>query len=530
MAFSSNNPGFDNWVNQYSGTPQGSIDVQGYLAARPDLTANYQNNPGLAQVYGSLDNYATDDYFRASNGPQRYSQFQKTADTNPTDAATSIATSDGVQLPGSSYTPPADTVTGTGTGTTGTTGTTGNSSPAQLTPPPPASVATTGPTNFNNTQNANQFGQYQNDSNTVGIQQGTSGSTTQGTNASTTNTAGTSGSSTTGQNDSNTSTSGTTTSTPLDTLGFGALLQGQAGLASADDATRRAFLTDLVNTGGSAEASQLDQGIRNSLTGAQMTGAGDSARARAAGYAAAQVSRNNTDQRLSAAGQLAGPTAVEGLSTAANPFIGSSTTQNSNSATHGTNSSNTSGFDNSTSNTAGTNSSNTTGFSNLVSAQNETGSGTATGSSSQAAAGLAPSTQTTTPSGGCVLCTAAIELGLSKHHRVLRTVISHKLSKDWPRFRLAARGYFFLFTPLARVLLGHPHVARVLWPLAKAVVYEELRVAGRQLPPRMWARFVHWSGHYLCAFVGRFPVPGQVTDPVILGIAQREGILFEVQS
>lgn len=465
--------GLQNWINNRPSSPQGQIDTQGYLASRPDLAANYQNNPEIQQAYGSLENYATDDYFRASNGPQRYAQFQKQADTNPNDEATSVATSNGVALPGSNGTPGGSTTTG---------GITPPVDKPDLTAPPPATVTTTGPTNFSNNQAANQFGAYNNSSDTFTQQLGTNQSHTSGTNDS------------------------TTTSTPLDTLGFGALLKGQQGSAVANDAARSSFLTDLMNTGGTAEASQLDQGIRNSLTGAQMTGAGDSARARAAGYAAAQVSRNNTDQRLSAAGQLAGPTAVEGLSSAANPYIGN------------------------TSSTHGTNSSDTNGFTSLLSNAHETGSGTATGSSTQAAAGLAPQTQQTTPSGGCVLCTAAIELGLSKHHRVLRTVIAHKLGKDWPRFRLAARGYFFLFTPLARVLLGYPRLAKVLWPLAKAVVYEELRVAGRQLPPRMWARTVHWSGHYLCALVGRFPVSGRVTDPVILSIARRENINFEVQS
>lgn len=508
-----------------------------FLRARPDLANNWNNandptfraqNPNDQNVqgilnYGSLDNYLSANY-EAMGSPDL-----------PTTPDAPI-----VQAP----------------------------DPVALTNPGPA-VATDVPgQNFNQNQKSNQFGQYVSQGDTTQQQQQVTGNdTTQqqknvsGSNTvnqqnqvtgndSTTNQKQTTGSNTVDNIDSTTSTNGTTTSTPLDTLGFGALLKGQQGTAVASDAARNGFLTDLVQTGGNNLNSQFDQASRNALTGAQMTGAGDSARARAAGYAQAEIARKNTGDRLNAAGQLAGPTAVTQLSSAANPFIGSSTATTGTIATKGTNTSNTTGFSNlvgsssdrgfanstGSSNTNGFSNTDSTskerGFSNLVGSTHESGSGTATGTGSQSAAGLVPQTQQqSSGGGGCVLCTAAIELGLSKHHRVLRVVIRHKLEKDWPRFRNSARGYFFLFTPLARTLLSFPKVASVLWPVAKAVVYEELRVAGRRLPPRTWARLVHWSGHYLCAAVGRLPfLPGYVTDNVIMGIARREKINFEVQS
>jgi len=131
--------------------------------------------------------------------------------------------------------------------------------------------------------------------------------------------------------------------------------------------------------------------------------------------------------------------------------------------------------------------------------------------------------------GGCVLCTAGIELGIWPWKRVLRHVIDYKLTKAWPEFRSAARGYFAIFTPVARWLLTHPRTAAVLLPVAKAVVYEELRVSGRQLPLRRMAWVVHWLGHSICAAVGHLPVRGYVTDEKIVEIAQRNNVLFAVK-
>jgi hypothetical protein len=387
--------------------------------------------------------------------------------------------------------------------------------------------------NYQQNQVSNQTGQFQTTGTSAqtATNQQQQATTQQQQSASTGNQA-TTGSSAEQQTGTTGQTStGTTTTGVQDTLGFGQLLKGAATGASETDAQRNAWLTDLMNNGGSSFNSQVDQAVRNSLTGPQMTGAGDSARARAAGYAGAEVARTNLGQRLQASEQLGGPTALQRLSTTANPYLGQTqktsadTSGFSNLLSQATNASNTAS--NQATNTQGSSLSNS--LSQMMQQGVEQNTGSTTASSAQAGAGNIPEGQPVS-GGGCVLCTAAIELGLSNHRRVLRRVIAHKLTHDWSRFRLAARGYFFLFTPLAYFLLRHPRLASLLWPLAKAVVYEELRVSGRRLPRRGIAWWTHWVGHTVCAAVGCLPVPGRVTNSTILKIAKREGILFEVQS
>jgi len=350
--------------------------------------------------------------------------------------------------------------------------------------------------NYSQVQNALQSGQF----GTVG----------QSTDLSTQNTSENTTQNQTGQTQQ--TTQSTSTTSPNDTLGLGSLITGQIAGTQANDAAREAFLRDTMATGGQQFGSQVDQAVRNSLTGSQMTGAGDSARARAAGYAGAEIGRNNLNQRLAAAEQLTSPSGLTGLVSAGTPLLGQ-TTSNSGSSDSITNL---------------LNNTSTTGLSSLLKQGVETNQGATAAQSSQAGAGNIPEGQPV-KTGGCVLCTAAIELGFSNHRRVLRKVIEHKLTKDWPRFRRAARGYFAIFTPFAYWLLSHPKIARTLWPLAKGVVYEELRVSGRKLPFRLGAWLVHWSGHWSCSVVGLLPVAGHVTNPVITGIAKREGILFNVK-
>lgn len=384
-----------------------------------------------------------------------------------------------------------------------------------LTPPPTGTdyVAAPAPSiggNYRQDQNSNQAGQFSTIGTTAQNQSGSSSSTGQQTTTSSGSQQGTSGQAITG----------TSTSTPVDTLGFGQLLKDAAGSASANDAARNAFLTDVMQTGGTGFGSQIDQAIRQSLSGPGMQGVGDSARGRAAGYASAQIGRNNLDQRLSAAKDLAGPSALATLSTAANPYVGKTET----------NDSNVSGFSNLLTNGTQNVSSLANQLTNSSSVGTEASAGSTTGQASQSGAGTIPQGQPV-KTGGCVLCTAAIELKLSKHHRVLRRVIKHKLHTDSDRFSAAARGYFAIFTPFAAWLLSHPRLARLLWPLAKAVVYEELRVSGRKLRWKPWAWTVHWTGHHICGTYGRlFPVKDYVDDERILSIARREQILFEMTS
>lgn len=360
-----------------------------------------------------------------------------------------------------------------------TPGSTSSVPGATVTSPPPQMLEAPMPSNvgnYNQTQNAVQAGQF-----------GTVGSTTQDSRQTTQQ-----------------STQGTQSTRPDDIYGFGQLLRDQAGAAQGTDAARTAWLTDVMNNGGTGFQQQLDAGIRQSLSGPGMMGVGDEGRGRTAGAAAADIGRNNLNQRLGASQQLAGGTAtgLTALANAAQPYgVGQTTT------------------------TAGT----TTGLSELMARATEAQAGTTSAQSSQAGAGQIPESQPV-KTGGCVLCTAAIELKLSNHHRVLRRVIRHKLITDNKRFANAAKGYFAVFTPLAAYLLSHRRLATILWPLAKFVVYEELRVSGRRLPFRLMPWLTHWVGHTFCAAVGAtLPVKGYVDNQRILNIASRERILYPVE-
>lgn len=609
----------------------GTMNLQTYLTAHPDIIRNWQNSLAdpTSQVskdiqgYGSLENYALANALaNGSPAEQAWGYVQK--------QALDKANADAGGGAGDATTPPAggnfnQSQTGSQTGgfsslgqstqdqkqTTGSTS--GTTTAGQVDTLGTSKQDTTNKTtgtignigSSTNTTAGTQTGTIGNVGTTNQTQTGTTQGTTQNQGLSTekgvTTQQGTIGTEQAGGTTTGTTgtqqTTGTTTSTPVDTLGFGKLLQGAVTGVQGTDATRNAFLEDLVKTGGGNLQSQVEQAVRNSLTGPQMTGAGDSARARAAGYAGAEMGRRNTGDRLAAASQLAGPSGFTTLINAGSPYIGQSTTsdnttklssdtnvsnflkglqtnnltgttdvatntdntqtqnlvnrndtntntnnqQTQNLATTGTSAGTTnnqqtqdltntgSAVGSTTGSQATTGATNTTntGFSNLLSKGDEMTTGTATGSSKQNAAGQIPSAQTVnTGGGGCVLCTAGVELGLWKNLRVLRKVIEYKLRNK--RFTSAARGYFHVFTPLAHWLLSHPRVAKTLAPLARAVVYEELRVAGCKLPLRPWASFIHWSGHSLCHIVGKFPVAGRVTDPVIESIARRNKIWFSL--
>jgi len=446
-----------------------------------------------------------------------------------------------------------DEATGGVTTTNGGAGTLGGLvTPTVTSTTPVASVTTVPGSNYNQVQNANQTGSF----GTVGVNKTDTNQnvdTTQNTNQNQTstgtqNTTGTTDQATTsGGTQTNTGTQntlGTTLSsgntTAIDSLGFGKLLQDQAGATATSDDARRAFLTDTMQTGGSQLGSQVDQAVRNSLSGPGINGAGDSARARASGYAAAQIGRNNLDQRLGASQQLAGGTGLTALSTAANPYIGQNSTNKSvtdSNTTSGGTSTNT-GFSNligsNTQDTTSAGSTNTTGSS--VGSQNTTGSQTgteaSTGStaagSSQAASGVVPQGQPV-KSGGCVICTAGLELGLFRTPRVLRKAALHKLEVETGKYRSALGGYFKVFTPLARWMLRHPQLAAVGMPIAKAVVYEELRIAGKHLPFRFWPWFHHTGWHATCVVLSKFTSQDHVADEVILGMARKHNVCFNIK-
>lgn len=530
-----------------------------YVQNNPDLLAEFnrlkaQGNPN-AQSIEQYGQYHWTNYGQRE-GRQSPESFYNQANSV---ATPSVPTTAQPSLPVDTTQP------GTGTGT-----------PTTTNPPPTTgfsdlldtNVPTTGmentpftqaPTpnvtggNYNQTQNSVQGGQFVTTGQNVQQQQGTSGSTTAQNTVGQTSQTGTQETQNTGQSSQtdniNQTTSGTQTSNTsgnnvteaIDTLGFGQLLKDQIGNATATDAHRTGWLSDVMDTGGSGFQSQIDQAVRRSQSGPSLTGAGGSSQARMAAYATDEVARNNMNQRLAASQQLAGPTAVTTLSQAANPFIGQNQTTSGTNTTNNT--SNTTGTNTSTGTTSNQGSMNSTsltdqlqsmvgsqtGWQNLFSQGAESQAGATTAQSSQSGAGNIPQ-GAPVKSGGCVLCTAAIELGYEKNLRVLRRVIAYKLGPGWKSFRLAARGYFALFGPIANFLLDHPRLAALFYPLAKKVVYEELRVSGRSLPFRLDAWVVHWTGDALCRLIGLFKVPGHVTQPRILTIAGRNNILFEVKS
>lgn len=498
-----------------SNTAPTGWNQQAFLTAHPNVMAEW-NNPqsGYQSFYGSLENYLHD-AIPANGSPQEVAAYQ--------------------------------TASG---GAGATTGTTANGSTVT-----PATVAGGG--NYNQNQAANQAGAFNTNTSTAANSAQTSGQATNTAQTGVQNTTGTNQQSTTNaQNQTTggttatnqtqtgqTNTAGVSTTGVNDTLGLGALLKSAAPQAQANDTTRNAFLTDVVNTGGSQFGSQVDQAVRNSLTGPQMTGTGDSARARAAGYAGAEVGRTNLGNRLNAASQLAGPSSLTSLVSAGNPYLGSSTSTTGSQNTLGslTGSQIQTGFNNlvGTSNTAGANTQNTSsaqntassqaGYQNTAQQQNANESGTASGASSQAAAGQIPQAQqVSTGGGGCVVCTAGLHHGVFRHRRILQRVIRYKLQQKWSTYRHAARGYFFLFTPFARWLLSHPRATRTVIPLASAVVYDELRTSGRGVPFKLWPWLLHQFWHFGCKVVGRLPVPDHVTDTTVLEAAKAHNVLFQV--
>lgn len=350
---------------------------------------------------------------------------------------------------------------------------------------------------------------------------------------------------------------GVTTTGVQDTLGFGELLKGQTGVATEADAARQGFLSDLVTTGGNQLNSQVEQAVRNSLTGPQITGSGESARARAAGYAAAEMGRRNTENRLAAANQLAGPTAVQTLVGAGTPFLGKTEqttgtqtntgrqdinqTQTTDMTTGSRNIGTSRGWQDLYSNalnTGGTTSggtqtsnvnANTGSTQAATGSQTENQAGSASGSSSQNASGLLPQAQqVSTGGGGCIVCTAGLHHGLWRRPRLLRRVTSYKIQQNWARFRYAARGYFFLFGPIAKAALRYRWVSRITMPIANSVVYEEARLAGVKLKFRAVPWALHWTWHGLCSIVGRFPVRNHVADKDLLTVAKKYNVFFNV--
>lgn len=309
--------------------------------------------------------------------------------------------------------------------------------------------------------------------------------------------------------------------TPFD---IQSLIEKQLPQTAASDAARNAYLTDFMQTGGTQFGSQVDQAVRNSLTGPQMTGAGDSARARAAGYAGAQVARTNADQRLGAASQLAGPSALGTLTQQSAPLFGQQSTTNSvndiasNNTSTGTNNTNATNYSDTSGtnytrsdqvgasnmqtqgqtaqNNVGTSNLNTTGSTNTTGQQaqtgvsdstsalnklmstvdfqklvgNETNAGTASGSSASNSAGTMPEGQPV-QTGGCMVCTAYVSLGEMHPGAIRRAALWKQARMD--KYGTSIDGYMHYGPLLARAILRSVDFARLFRPLARSILYHE---------------------------------------------------------
>jgi len=343
------------------------------------------------------------------------------------------------------------------------------------------------------TQNQTTTGQQ----NTTGSQTNTG---TQATNQTQTGQTATTGQQTDTGTQATTGQSTTTTgvNTPFDLSG---LVNSQIASAGEQDAAKTGFLTDFMQTGGTGFNSQVDQAIRGSLTGAQMTGAGDSARARAAGYGAAQVARNNAGERLQAASMLGGPSGVSQNVSALTPLMGKTenTATSGTAATNNTSQTqqlqdtaskllgqvNTTGQQDTTGSNTSAGTSNTMDLQKLVGSENQ--SGTAGGQSISQGTGVAPAGQQV-KSGGCVVCTAYVSKGQMKPGAVRRACRFKQA--NWHKYGTSLTGYLLWGPFIARAVLYSEWSARIIRPLARAVLYEEVRLSAPTRLRKRWDAYI----------------------------------------
>jgi hypothetical protein len=291
-----------------------------------------------------------------------------------------------------------------------------------------------------------------------------------------------------------------------DTLGMGALLQGQQGAATATDATRGSTLNSLMQQGDPALQQQVSQAVSRSLSGPGMQGVGQGAQARAAGDAAAQIGMNSAGTQLAASQQAAGPTATTTLAAAGNPYLGQTQQNVQNQST------------------TGQSAQNTTGQSSAVGGQST--QGTANSQNQQQAFGLTPQ-QSTSSGGGSVICTALGERGW-----LPRWMLEDELffvSQNWKSFKHAARCYFLWGTPVAKLVRRNWFVAILCYPFANACAYEAARRSGiTKLPCRWWASFAYYTFLIPNTAIG-FCLPGKprVTDPSIVKMLRDAGLNME---
>jgi len=262
------------------------------------------------------------------------------------------------------------------------------------------------------------------------------------------------------------------------------------------------------------------------LSGPGMVGAGNSAQARAAGNAASNVGLNSLNQQLAASNQLSNDSALTNLVKAGNSFLGTTgattgtnegqTTGTSTGATTGTTAGSTTGSttgtgtttntgattNNSATDTTGTSTGTTAGtttgktdtlnLKDLVTDSKTTGtessSGNSSANSSMAGIGNVALPPGNSGGGGCYACTAYADMGMIGH-RSIRAAAEWKLSQ--PKYRRSLVGYSVYGPALARLILWSPTFAFLFFSVARAVLHEELRLAGRVSRRRRWASLCH---------------------------------------
>lgn len=449
------------------------FNVQTYLQQHPELmTAWNDQSTGNQQFYSSLDDYVRDSAGVLHSGDGQYiDSTGKAVNTGASGGNAGAATT-------STQTP-----TQLGSSLAGLLGGSSTTDPAQQALAAGANRAIAGG-NSNQVQGGVQTGQY-GTTNTTAQQgtQNTTGATTgqQQTTGTTSNIGQQQGvTSTTGQQQ------GQSTTNVVDQYGLGNLASSLTGTAAANDAARTNYLSGVVQNGDPNLQYQTTKAVNQALSGPGLTGAGDSARARAAGYAAADVAGNSTANQLAASNQLGGSTASGTAIQQASPLLGSSTASNQTSLGQTLS-------DLASSNT-GTSIQNllSSGTSSQQGTTGQTGSsatsGTASGSNLGVATGQVPQQQVQSGS-GCYVCTAFVERGELTPSLVRHAVVA-KL-RGLARYETALRGYMVYGPLLARLVLKSKLAARLLLPISRAVLYAELRVGHPKLPWKPYAAFWH---------------------------------------
>ena len=303
----------------------------------------------------------------------------------------------------------------------------------------------------------------------------------------------------------------------VDTLGAGSALAGLVPQSTATTNATNATLTGVMQQGDPNLQSQVQQAVNNATSGPGMVGAGQSANARAAGYAAADVGRKSQQAQLQAAAQLSGPTAATTMAGAAVPYTGT-TTQASNTGTQ---------------QTATDSSSLGTTLGSMVTDQSQ--SGTSTADNLQVAQGNQP-TQETQSKGGKVVCTVLVEHGL-----LSRAVVATELlffQKHAKKFNRAIIGYYFFGVWLARLALRFKTIAYLCFPVAWGCTTETMRLydnefhkTSRKANPFAWLifkSFFLFTDSLGWALLKFWPTRAQdkITDPVIIALLKKHDLVL----